>query len=362
MEGGSTTTPTDASSGSGASAATPSTSGNSGPATGVAETSAPDDGSGSEGGGETGSIPDTCTDGVDCPCDRLSDPSDPLYDADLLFCEDFESLALDDGGKGWSDLYGPPSNGCFVNGEDWNTNGTIEGTCDTCCINIVQEGNCEVGGEDDCVFHGGQALGHRLEPGRTGGIVGGAAFDRTTRRFGVTYALRYSPNFVDPSPAMKTNEFGDGLHCILGCATSNNFGRNVPFQGVILGTSASAGGSASVGQAAPNDGFYNFSPAPEDYEWRVTHGPGQWVCHQLHFDNWGLPGATVRYWIDGQLVTHVEGVDLSVLLDDTDGIGSFAWNHYYNDGYAGPDIAYRFEDNFVVTAAPDPVPCSAIGF
>lgn len=314
-----------------------------------------------EPGTDTGPIGDTCTDGVDCPCDRLADPADPLYDAELLFCEDFEDLALDDGGKGWSDLYGPTNNGCLINGPDWNTNGSIEGTCDTCCVNIVQPDACEASGEDDCVFHGGQSLGHRLQQGRTGGIVGNASFTQT-RRFGVTYALKFSSNFMDPSPAMKTNEFGNGLHCILGCSTNNNFGRNVPFQSVILGTAMSAGGTASIGQAAPNDGFYNFSPNNADYEWRTTHGPGDWVCHQLHFDNWGLSDATIRYWIDGQQVVNVEQVDLTSLTQDADGIGSFAWNHYYNDGYVSSDVAYRYEDNFVITGGPEPVPCGAIGF
>jgi hypothetical protein len=339
--------------------------GTSASAMGSSEASSGDAGSSGEassGGQETGSIPATCVDGVDCPCDRLADGGDPLFDPELLFCEDFESPALGDGGKGWSDLYGPPSDGCFVNGDDWNTNGTIEGTCPTCCINVIADGECEVPGEDDCVFHGGQSLGHRLQPGFTGGIVGTAFFPSTVRRFGVTYALRYSPNFVDPSPAMKTNEFGNGLHCILGCATTNNFGSNLPFQAVILGTSIDAGGTALVGQAAPNDGFYNFSPQASDYAWRGTHGPGQWVCHQLHFDGWGTAAATIRYFIDGQLVTHVEGVDLTVVQGDPDGIGSFAWNHYYNDGYVGPDVAYRYEDNFVVTGGPEPVPCDAIGF
>lgn len=32
-----------------------------------------------------------CTDGVDCYCDRVTDSGDPIYDASLLFCEDFEN-------------------------------------------------------------------------------------------------------------------------------------------------------------------------------------------------------------------------------------------------------------------------------
>lgn len=308
-----------------------------------------------------GGIDANCQDGVDCPCDRLVDPSDPLYDPDLLFCEDFESVLLNDGGKGWTDAYGSVTNGCSINDENWNTNMSIEGTCETCCLNIVQEGACEASGEDDCVFQGSQALGHRLQPGLTGGIVGSAEFP-TSRTFGITYAVKFSSNFVDPSPAQKTNEFGDGLHCILGCSTSNSSGRNHPFQAVMFIDGAANEGNGVVGTHGPNDGFLNFAPAESDYAWRTTHGPGQWVCHQIHYDGWGMPGATVRYWIDGQAAVEVTDLDLSNVAYDPDGIGSFAWNHYYNDGYAGPDVAYRYEDNFVITAGPEPVPCEAIGF
>ena len=42
------------------------------------------------GGGGTGA----CIDGVDCYCDRIANPIDPLYDPNRIFCEDFESASL----------------------------------------------------------------------------------------------------------------------------------------------------------------------------------------------------------------------------------------------------------------------------
>lgn len=301
-----------------------------------------------------------CTFGVDCYCDRVRDPSDALYDPALLLCEDFEDPAYDDGGLGWSNVNGPPNDNCLINGPDWNTNGSIEGTCPTCCVNVVKEGACEATDENDCVWQGTQTLGHRLQPGKTGGIVGGRSFTRS-RTFGITYAMRYSPGYVDPTVAQKTDELGDGLHCFLGCSTFNSTGRNVPFQAVFFTSGAANTGTLLAGEQGPNDGFFNFSPSPADYEWRTTHGPGQWVCHQIHFDGWGLAGATIRYWIDGKLVVHIADFDMSNVAYDPDGIGSIAWNHYYNDGYTGTGVAYRYEDNVHITAAPEPISCEAIG-
>lgn len=39
---------------------------------------------------------ETCTDGVDCYCDRVRNPFDPYYDANVALCEDFEAVTLHD--------------------------------------------------------------------------------------------------------------------------------------------------------------------------------------------------------------------------------------------------------------------------
>lgn len=311
---------------------------------------------------------EACTYGVNCYCDRVKNPSDSLYDPKALFCEDFENPSFNDGGPGWTASYPGIVDGCMESRTAYPRG--VEGTCPTCCINIVQESKCEASGENDCVFQGSQAMGHRLPPGRTGGIVGdgGKAVWPTTRTFGVTYLVRYSSNYVDPSVAQKTNEFGDGRHCILGCST-HNAGRNVPFSASLFSnfqngkTGFDIGGSVVKGQIAKLDIGWAVGPNVSDYEWRNTHGPGKWMCHQMHWKNWGTSNATLRFWINGNVVIHVTNMNMAGNLSaDSEGVNKFVWNNYYNGGYPGSTIAYRYEDNIHVTGGDEPIPCAAVGF
>ena len=323
-----------------------------------------------------------CTDGVDCRCDRLRDPTDPLYDPDLIFCEDFEDPGLDRENGGaestWSDVYaGNGASHCSADSQPFTIQ---EGTCEQCCLNVVQEGACDVAGEDDCVFDGLQTMGHRLRPGRTGGIFGRGSWDRNTAQFGVTYAMRYAPNFVDPSPAMKTNEFGDADACLLGCSTFNCTSQEVPFVvGSIRFQNPISTPFANVirgGECAISDG-YSYKWFSEDYKWGNPKqpgddfGPGEWGCFRMHWSGWGTSSASLRYWFNDKLLMHITDIDMSDgywdpnnnrFYPDKAGLGHHRWNHYYNDGYKGSTTSYRWEDNFVVTAGSEPVSCEAIGF
>lgn len=65
----------------------------------------------------------SCTDGIDCYCDRVQDPEDPLYDPLLLDCMDFEETALYTGGSApwYSDSGHTGNRGA---GSYWNLNWT----------------------------------------------------------------------------------------------------------------------------------------------------------------------------------------------------------------------------------------------
>lgn len=92
------------------------------------------------GGGVTvtgcgGSQQSSCTDGVDCYCDRVADPGDPLYDPIALLCEDFESADYYEntanswaasppgfdifrgGNSRWGLTYGPPGAAWWSSGQ-----------------------------------------------------------------------------------------------------------------------------------------------------------------------------------------------------------------------------------------------------
>lgn len=309
---------------------------------------------------------DACTDGVDCLCDALA--SDP----DIAFCEDFE----DPGYNAYPDHAGYFDNHPFA--LRYNAVNYDEGVCDDCAYNIVEtdDGQCEVPGERDCVLDGNQALGHRFRPGNTGGIIAEHGFS-VNRTFGVTYAFKFSDNFVDPTTALKSNEFGShNASCILGCSTWNAGERNLPFNWAFVGTFPDA--EVLVGTQEQLGIGRAFGVAKTEYEWRgtmragddpdkVVAAPGQWVCQQTHFRNWGTADTEVRSWINGKLVQHIRHLDMTGMLGpdgkpspDIDDPGQVFFNHYYNDGYGGADIAYRYEDNFVITRADEPVSCDAI--
>jgi len=61
------------------------------------------------GGREPVSSGSRCTAGTDCYCDKVKNVSDPLYDANLLFCEDFEAptMRLNQGVGNGAPYYGP---------------------------------------------------------------------------------------------------------------------------------------------------------------------------------------------------------------------------------------------------------------
>ncbi|MCC6641557.1 MAG: hypothetical protein IT386_10395 [Deltaproteobacteria bacterium] len=307
---------------------------------------------------------ETCTDGTSCLCDKIAQT-----DPGVVFCEDFERSVLDqDGtGSGWVDTYGGPVDGCWQKGlptGEWVK--SVEGTCPTCCVNVVKETTCEVPGQADCVFQGSRSLGHRYHPGATQGIVGSKGFSRGTN-FGVTMAVKYSKNFVVAAVPKKTNEFGPINNCLFGCSggTYVSHASGMPFHGNVYWQPGAAAPTwrAVVGKGGYSGVAFGWYPnVPAEYDFNRDHGLDSWHCWRFHMTNVGQTGAKVRQWMDDKLLVQIEDVDLRNMQQASAGFDSISFNNYYNEGYPGSSIAYRYEDNIVVTTSSEPVSCQAIGF
>lgn len=336
-----------------------------------------------------------CTDGQNCLCDRLKKTGDALYDPTVLFCEDFEDPALNDGsalvyndsyvsqygsdarwGDGWARKYGAPTSECMSQslpgGLGIKQRGA-EGTHAWSCVNVVQETACEV--ESDCVFEGTSSLGFRMVRNKTNGIVGRAQFSPSDiRNFSVTIAMKVTTNYVSPKdsgsngPAHKTDEWGYNDNCIMGCSTSNAGNPAWPFAAALKTFSSNPGGSVMRG-VGEWDGVsgYRYGPTSTDYNFNTMWGKGNWGCLQMKWTGWGTSSAEAFYWFNGQEIIHLKNLDMRTLAGNSNGLRDFAFNAYYNgadglgSGYTGPSTAYRLEDNIVVTSGP-PVACSSIGF
>ena len=328
-----------------------------------------------------------CTYGQNCLCDRFKKTSDPLYNPNVIFCEDFENPVLNNGDQwrsgvdgpadGWADKYGPGNDSCIDKsqpaGAGLRDEGE-EGTNPHSCINIVQEGACEV--ESDCVFEGTSALAFRYRQNVAAGIMGKATFAGGNHHdFGVTMAWKVTTNYLTPhdpggnGPGAKTDEFGVSDSCILGCSTSNaQAGRTAfPFAGVTKPMGSSPNPTIIRGRGEWGGDGYRFAPNPADYDQTRDWPKGTWACYQVKWTGWGTSNATMTYWMNGREILNMTNYNMSSMSNNQNGVGSFSWNNYYNgadgtgSGYTGATLAHRLEDNIVVTNG-DPVSCATIGF
>jgi len=343
-----------------------------------------------------------CTDGVDCFCDRVNDSGDSIYDANTIFCEDFEDPSLEDrtvdpgaqGSSGWFLKYPGQVGECFSQATygSW----VVEGPEAEFCVNVVQPGACD-NPDPDCVHDGNASAGFKFRPGRGGGFMGTALFSENTTTFGATIIKKYSTNFVDVGFPIKTDEFsrsgGKAAHCFFGCNTTNLANitdpePNNPLSTVnpgsmAIGTSlacaenASCYGTGSGGTIGRkcNDYPANTSCSasmhftPEPTTWDTGDWPlGDWACLQFHIAGWGTSNGTIRFWRNGVLQGTRTGVNLTDMRDGENSIGQLAWNNYYNgagtpQGYdPGLEKAYTYEDNVHVTKGPEPISCAAAGW
>ena len=331
---------------------------------------------------------EACTDGVDCLCDLFSG------DPDIVFCEDFENPNLPnaadgpDGQGGWHNIYGSGSSGCLYNPNPGSGTGyTRFGRTNSpqCCLDTVQEGNCDPVGQTDCVFQGTSALAHRAVPGKTGGKTGADGWTGgSQRRFGYTMAVKWSDNYVTPGNggltgvAHKMNEFGSQDSPLLGAVSHD---RDNPYGMSVLKMFAPDGAWTNVQGTAYNiDGGNKWWMAHDQtkYRWEsgtpaeVNAAPGEWICMQIHWNNWGLSNGHIRAWMNGVKTQEISNINMTNMTTGGGGVGSFVFNNYYNGNACGGECrtgypitspsGARLEDNIIVTKGPEPVPCEDIGF
>lgn len=279
--------------------------------------------------------------------------------AGVLYCEDFEQVS---DLQSWRARYGDPFDGCIG---------------PTCVADLVSGG-----------FGGSRSLAQQWFPGREGGTTGLVRFAQTPqRRVTITLARKYTSNFVPRDHGVKDNRFEEsggnfeifgesstGIGVGVGQKTSGNrfpFGAPLdiePNSCVVPPFTSStqrvctANTTATVGYAGENDVHYDLIPGA-GYDYTADMHPGQWVCLQAAFDNWGTDQMTARYWVGGRKVLDVAGIKGTKLRAAlANGVTSFDFVAFYNDGYEGTTQAQRLDDNIVIGSGAEPVPCSAIGF
>lgn len=340
----------------------------------------------------------SCVSGSDCLCDRMKNPSDPIFNPNVILCEDFEDPALSpavDQGAGWIS-HTPPIGGTGFNAEFAYPSGncfsdangpadqkyTINGTCPTCCYNVIQPGvGCDSPGTTNCLFDGGGTLGRRIRPGSTSEGGGNLRFTRSTSTFGITYAMRYSNNALVVGPAWKHNEIGRSASALLGMS-GGNVSQNVPFDTLLFLTNPeSRAVTMRAGRYAPLSTSIHFSTASSGSGYEFNVAKTQWYCHQAHITNLGAPNGRYRYWVTplgGSRTLLIDAdVDLTGGFSSASGTDQSVDHILLNSYYNGPDCPtgvgpgcgnplseniYRYEDNIVVTSETEPVACSAIGF
>jgi hypothetical protein len=327
----------------------------------------------------------SCTDGVDCYCDRAADSADPLYDPDLLFCEDFEDDLLnwsrpssggDNGASGWFEQFGPLPSGCHVGGDFRD----LEGSGEEKCVNVVQQGACD-SPDPDCVHEGQNSAGFKFVPGKGGAYTGSARWSESSRRVGYTYVFKYSSNFFDDGLPTRTNSFsdgsGNGKHCLLGCDSKSmskyspsfepdplpEFSGSTPEHlSIHMDPEACDGGSCfgnrnqGVAQGWTNN---RYTLAPEAFS---GPAPGEWACASFHIDGWGESSATIRAWHGDVRVLHLTDVDLTGVKGGAEPLGLLEFSNYRSRVYEGAELAYIYQDNIHITSGSEPISCAALGF
>lgn len=286
-----------------------------------------------------------------CAAIRAANPN-------VLHCEDFEDLT---DLASWTARYGSP----FDHGIGPNF-----------VANLVPGG-----------FLGSRSLAQQFFPGNEGGTTGLVRFAQMgQRRVTITFARMFGVGFKDRDHSVKDNRFEEsggnfeifgesstGPGKGKGTQTTRNrfpFGSPLdiepssciagpPFTGPPICTVNTV---ANVGYFGENDVHYDLIPGPS-YDYVEDMKPGQWVCLQAAFDGWGTDAMTARYWVNGEKVidiAQIKGTKLRGALKD--GVTSYDFVAFYNDGYPAGTTGQRFDDNIVITSGAEPVSCAAIGF
>ena len=305
-----------------------------------------------------------CTAGTDCYCDNVANSGHADYDANLLFCEDFEAPSMrsydtsregngspyygpwhdetDGGGtcnRGynsyWRNNYGngvnsviwndgepsSPSLGCSCNvggrcegTKIWSENDDFDANSLDPVIAILTSGefdevagngdptNAEGGGSGQ--FDGTASLHHRIEPNVTGGVLGEAGFTKSTE-IGVTMAMAFALNLADSGIVAypwKFNEFGNLLDGAFWFGRENQWDADTPFVNFVFYDGlTTANCNSRVSSATITLGEMSCDPGDSGaMEWRVNASDGVYD----RSDDWA-------YGTWGCLRAHYTGIGTS---------------------------------------------------
>lgn len=335
----------------------------------------------------------TCTDGVDCYCDKVEGGVN--NDPKVVLCEDFEASTLhDDVGTGggsprfgpwyddagytgarganshWSKTYGSVVGNCAWSsgqpggtptvgrncnfgtcfGAEWRADDHWQGN-NKACMDVVRDGEFddEIAGLTPNLVHDGrQSLGFRVRPADTSGILGFGNFGKAITTLGVTMAVAYPSNSASADLwkyPWKHNEWitavdggrGDGAFLF---HNTNALSADDPFQqfmfirntggyGVSQCNTAIAGANKRRGVFSCNDVAMYYRADPAYYD-RTHDWPfGTWACVQGYIQRLGTSNVSIQIWFNGTLIVDADGLNGS-FLSSRGGYTHLAWNAYSN--------------------------------
>lgn len=354
----------------------------------------------------------TCSDGVDCYCDRVKNPSNVAYDRSLIYCEDFEDPAYYNdvpgawyrspssnpgfrgGASRWLEIYHNTSEGNWRQGQPSNpTRGS------TCSYNVcgpsewrkddLWQGNSvaaldvqAVGEHDDEIagltlnqgHDGNRWMAWRIAPNKTAGIMGEIRFASTTE-IGFTALVAYSSNLATAVGSgdwggdfirqpWKHEEWGQNLSTLF---MGNVGAGGAPFSPAIFHKSQTAcealvaNANVTVGRIACNDAALQIGA---DFR-RSTQWPlGTWACVRGHIKGMNSTNGSMDIWFNDRKIFSMTNANFAATLRDNS-FSNFSPNHYFNGNtglwYATASVEtfYRYSDNVHVRSGP-PAACTDI--
>ncbi len=356
----------------------------------------------------------SCTDGVDCYCDRVKNSGATSYDSSLLFCEDYEDPAYhDDVAGAW--YASPPQQAGFRGGAsrwmqvyratgagNWSQSqpsGTVlrgstcaYGTCGPAewRSDDLWQGNSvaamdvqQVGEHDDEIaglalnqgHDGNRWMAWRVAAGNTAGLVGELRFSSTSE-IGFTALVAYSSNLATAVAASdwsgdfvrqpwKHEEWGSNLQTLF---MGNVGAGGAPFSPSIFHKSQTAcdqlvsTATVTVGRIDCSDVTLRIgSNFDRSAQWPL----GTWACVRGHIKGMNSSNGSMEIWFNDQKIFSMTGANFAGALKENS-LSNVSPNHYFN-GNAGrsfdtPSVQtfYRYSDNVHIRAGA-PAACAALG-
>lgn len=369
-------------------------------------------------------VGNSCTDGVDCPCDLR-----PEGVGNSVMCEDYESQHLYEntsqswaasppgdspyrgGNSYFTNRYGSAGAGNWTNGQPASPRiGSTcgYGTCGAREYCSEQQGNIADGNGADCwngntggaaidiqrvgdvddevtgltldLNHGGrQWLAYRVGLGSYGGIFGRKEFTTgNLTTFGIRARVAYSSNLASATVnswdgdfttmPWKHAEFTDPYDALLFMGNTGQTAGRPLNPAVILSSSgacssADSGTIEHVGTVNCNN---NVLRVGSNFDRSTSWPLGQWACVRSYISGMGSSTATWKIWFNDELVFHATNIDLSTM--NASNADDWVFNGFYNGNDTSQptnipavETFYRYEDDVEVWKNQEPETCAALG-